>query len=431
MSANKLLYIKRLKGDMVKKRNLFISFVGFWFFLILFKFGGGLHYALISPLGERVMPLWIVGILMSIASVIQLSLDIPAGKILDKYGYKKMLSIAAFIFIASTLLLYFGFDALFLVSSVLLASFAWLFLGPGVNAYVLSHAKKTESGRFMASRDIFGSIGIILSAIALPFAIKFSSSTIGLILSLILLASFIFILLSPKDIRKIRPSDNVHEKTHHQRRYLFANLSKAIKGLNPASTLLLSLNFVGALFYGVVWFVVPLVIAHTENNTHLLGIGLGMFDFAVVIVGSLLYTFIDKSNKKRLIFIGLIIFSLASILLGLNYGILFLVFAFLSTTGDEIASLPLWAWLHQLDKNHNEDGLISGIINLFSDLGWAVGPLIAGVLYQLVGPTKTIMIGAAPIFIMAISYYFVMRKNKIKISKKNIPKKPHKPRHKT
>ncbi len=58
-----------------------------------------------------------------------------------------------------------------------------------------------------------------------------------------------------------------------------------------------------------------------------------------------------------------------SVLSGMYLGILFLVAAFFATTGEEMASLPLRSRLHQLDKNHANDGLISGIINFFEDIG--------------------------------------------------------------
>ena len=80
----------------------------------------------------------------------------------------------------------------------------------------------------------------------------------------------------------------------------------------------------------------------------------------------------SKFNKQAMIFLGLLLFAVMGMLLGSNFGLLFLVFAFLTTTGDELASLPLWSWLHEVDKDHNNDGLISGIINLFDDLGRAI-----------------------------------------------------------
>lgn len=434
MAANQ--QAKRLKSTlrynfMKKKPKLITSFFFFWMFLILFKFGGGLHYSLISPLGEKLLPLWLVGIVMSIASLIQLSLDVQAGKMLDRFGYKKMLTIGTGIFVVAALLLSVKFTPLLFISSVFLAALGWLFFGPGINAYSLSHAKKEESGKFMALRDIFGSVGIVLASIGIPVILIFYTRFIGMFIAVLLLIALIFISLSPKDSKKIKFKDNVHEKTHHQRKQILLNLPLAIRNLNPASSLLIGLNFAGALFYGVVWFVIPIVIAHSLHEGNLLGIGLGMFDFAIVIVGSLLYSFIDKANKKKMVFIGLLLFSVASMLLGLSYGLLFLVFAFLSTSGDEIASLSLWAWLHGLDKRHNRDGLISGIINLSNDLGWATGPLMAGLLYVIMGPKLTVLIGAIPLAIMLIIYQCAIRKHVLKISVFDIPRRPHKSRHKS
>jgi MFS family permease len=415
---------------MEKKHSALIRFLPFWLFLLFFKFGAGLHYSILSPLGERFLPLWVVGGLMSLASVIQLVLDVPAGKMLDRFGYKRMLAIGTGIFLLIAVLMIYRLDALFFALSVVLGAFGWLFFGPGRTAYVLSHASKKESGRFMALRDIFGSVGIVLAALAIPFVVNQDSPFIGGVILIILLVSFFAIWFSPKDERKIKLIENPHEKTHHQRRHLFRNLLESIRRLNPASMLLVLLNFVGALFYGVVWFVVPLIIAHSPEQASLLGIGLSMFDFAVIVTGTLLYTLVDKGNKKTMVFFGLFLFALAGLLLGLSDGLLFLVLAFIATMGDEIASLPLWAWLHQLDKKHDQDGLVSGIINLSEDLGWAIGPLTAGILYTSLGPTPTLILGAIPLLFMLILYYLAVKKHTINVSLLNVPRKPHKLRHK-
>ncbi|MDO8556784.1 MAG: MFS transporter [Nanoarchaeota archaeon] len=411
------------------KRSVFLSFFAFWVFCIVFKFGTGLHYTLIAPLGERLLPLWIVGLVMSIASIIQLVLDIPAGNLLDRFGYRNLLAVGTGIFMVAVLL-WLKTDALFFVGSVLLASFGWLFFGPGRNAYVLAHATKQESGKFLGFRDVFSSLGTVLACLTIPFLIVKPNNIIVAVLFGLLACSLIAILLSPRDKKHMVHADFPHERTHHQRRHLFRNICSVMRRLSPASTLLLALQFVAALFYGVVWFVIPLVIAHAVNNASILGVGLGMFDFAVVIAGSLLCTLVDKVNKKLMIFVGLFIFSFAGLLLGWSFGLLFLLFAFLSTTGDEIASLPLWAWLHQLDKRHNRDGLISGVINLFEDLGWTVGPLVAGILYVLVGPTMTLVLGALPLLVLFGAYYFVVQKHMIKVSLFAVPVRPHKARHK-
>ena len=91
------------------------------------------------------------------------------------------------------------------------------------------------------------------------------------------------------------------------------------------------LNFAGGIFYGAIWFVVPFIIAQAVYNGTFLGVGLAMFDFSVVIIGSILCNMVNKVETKMLIFVGLMVFSVAGFLLGFSFGVLFLVFAFLST----------------------------------------------------------------------------------------------------
>src|SRR3989344_8657937 len=100
------------------KKSTFFYFIFFWIFLLFFKFGGGLHYSLLSPLGERLMPLWIVGLIMSAASVLQLILDVPAGKMLDRFGYRKLIGLSVFMFMIVSLLMFFKFNSLFFILSV-------------------------------------------------------------------------------------------------------------------------------------------------------------------------------------------------------------------------------------------------------------------------------------------------------------------------
>ncbi|HLD04679.1 MAG TPA: MFS transporter [Candidatus Nanoarchaeia archaeon] len=416
---------------MKKNLKLLSSFLFFWAFLLLFKFGAGLHYTLLSPLGERLLPLWVVGALISLGSLIQLILDIPAGIVLDRWGYKKILTLGTLVFVLAGIALFFQFSSFYYILSIFLATIGWLFFGPGGNAYALSHATKKTAGTFMAYRDIFSSAGIVLACLLLAFIIQQSHRVIGLAIASTLFLAYLCICLSPKDLKKVKHSHHPHERTHKQRAYTFRNFFLALKRLNPASTLLIFLEFTGAIFYGIVWFVVPLIIANIPKNAKFLGLGLSMFDLAVVVIGSILCAVIDRFDKKIMVFAGLLLFSIAGLLLGFSFGLPFILFAFIATTGDEMASLPLWAWLHHLDKNHNRDGLISGLINLAEDLGWAIGPLIASLLYAFAGAQLTIALGAIPLLILLLVYEFGVRKHLVHTPFLEVPRKPHKYRHKS
>lgn len=413
-------------------RSIFLKFLPFWIFLTFFKFGGGLHYSLISPLGEKLLPLWLIGLLMGGASLVQLLLDVPAGRILDRYGYRKFLKITTLTFLFAAISLSFGFTKVTYLLSIAISTFGWLFFGPGVNAYILSHAPKESSGRFISLRDVFGSVGVVLSSASLPFVIALAPTQIGYIIFVLLFVAFALLFFSPKDHRSVHEEIKIPTQHHYIRRHSTLALVKIMRKLNPASTMLLLLQLSGSIFYGIIWFVVPLMIAH-QANSGLLGIGLGIFDFAVVVLGFLLGNLADKGNKRTLVFLGLLIFAISGMFIGFNFGWLFILFGFLATSGDEMAGISLWSWLHSLDKEHAHDGAVAGVINLFQDLGWAIGPIVAGLVYGVAGASWTITIGAIPIFLTWVFYQFMARNQKglSHLPLSMIPAKPHRMRHKT
>ena len=104
------------------------------------------------------MPIWLIGLIISIAAGIQMVFDVPAGRLLDKVGYKKLMLICTVVFIISGCLLFFGITWPSLINSIALGVFGWLFYAPGSNAYILSHADKARSEKFMAYRDVATSI---------------------------------------------------------------------------------------------------------------------------------------------------------------------------------------------------------------------------------------------------------------------------------
>ncbi|OGM98490.1 MAG: hypothetical protein A2915_00820 [Candidatus Yanofskybacteria bacterium RIFCSPLOWO2_01_FULL_41_34] len=408
-------------------KNIFLKFIPFWIFLVLYKLGGALHYSLISPLGERLLPLWVVGVLMGGGSVIQLILDVPAGHLLDRFGYLRLLKLTTFIFLFAGIALVFQFTLTTYLVSLTAATFGWVFFGPGVNAYVLSQAPKENAGKFFSFRDIFGSMGVVLASAVLGLVLALSTTMIGWLIFVTMAIALFVIYFSPSDAASVHSEQKIPTQYHYIRRSYIHKILPILSKLNPASTMLLLTGLTSSIFYGVIWFVVPLVIANTANSG-LLSIGLGIFDFAVVALGFILGKMADRGNKRTLVFFGLLLFSVSGTILSFNFNWLFLLFGFLATTGEEMASISLWSWLHSLDKEHANDGLVSGVINLFQDLGWALGPILAGFLYGWIGPSWTIMSAALLLFVSWIAYQFVMRHH-VLLAALDMPRKPHRPRH--
>jgi MFS family permease len=394
-----------------KKRPAYFV-LGIAVFSLLYKFGAGLHYTLLPVLGERVLPLWLVGLIVGGTSFIQLAADVPVGFLLDRFGYVRIMRIAVIIFIGASLLLIGGITPLTFLATVLLSTLGWLSFGPGVNAYILSHVPVAIVGRAMGLVETFKSTGIVIATIVLPIIVLRAPRTISLTLVSILALAFLalFFVRSKKTV--VRHEKKVARHHYYVRRNFLHRVVAAIVRLNPASGMLAVQSFAAAAFYGMVWFVVPLVIAEGLTDGFP-SFSLAVFDLAVVLLGSLFGRLADTLNKRVLILIGLLAFAVAGMFLGFNFNLWFLILGFIATAGDELASISLWAWLDSLDRKHAEDGLVAGVINLFEDLGWAVGPIIAGVLYTIVGPSVVIMIGSGFIFLAWLVALFVLRKHKL------------------
>lgn len=410
--------------------TLFRSFIAFWFFLAFYKFAATLHYSVLAPLGAHLMPLWVVGLLIGGESFFQMVCDVPAGYLVDRFGRKRMLAVGWVSFVIAALLLL-HFSMVTYVLSIAFSVVGWLFYAPGANAYVLSHAKKETSGRFIALRDTFYSVGVVLASVSLPFVLLYSPFVMGTVLLALLLVAIVFLVASPPDKPVLHGEPLLPAQPYHIRRTPFRKSLQALKRLNPASGILCGYSFAGAIFYGAIWFVVPLAIA-TDPHQQLLGLGLGIFDLAIVVLGVFLGTIVDRGNKRLLVFWGLLLFSIMAMLIGATLGPLFLLFGFMATAGDETTGLALWSWLHSLDKEHAHDGAVAGAISFSEDFGYAIGPVIAGFLFALVGPGWAIAVSSAPLFTAWVIYTVSVRpKALFPASLIDIPRMPMRRRHKS
>ncbi len=413
-------------SDMDKLSNIIKKFLPFWLFLTFFKFGGGLHFTILSPLGEKVMPLWLVGLLVGATAFLQLVLDIPAGYLVDKYGYRRLLKITTVFFALAGGFFLFGLSQWAFLVSLAISTFGWLFLGPGASAYILSHANEKSVGRFTSTGDVFASIGIVLASAVVPIVVLLDTKLVGMILLVLFTIAFILISLAPKDAQK-KEEVHPHQRKNRTKKNFIRDAWQAIARLRPASILIMTAGFSSSTFYAIIWFVVPLLIAH-QAESGLLGLGLGIFDFAVVVLGFVLGKIVDKHDKKMLVALGLFVFAIAGMLLGFDFGLLFLFLGFIATAGDELATLSLWSWLYKIDKKHESYGLISGTISLFEDIGWMIGPIIAGILYGIIGPTWTIAVGGGLIFCNLLIFFFIT-KHPIPVDIGLLPQKPHRKRY--
>ena len=385
--------------------------IPFWIFILLFHFGGNVNFTYLPILGDKLTTVSIAGLIVSLISFIQLCLDVPAGFILDRFGYVKMLKIGTCIFIVSCLSLAFSTGITGFIITSIISGLGWLFLMPGSNAYVLSIAPKELAEKFISVREIFTAAGICLGSITISYTVDFSPLKVGLISTFSLILALIFISFAPKDKVSVHQEQKIIRHHYYIRRNIFRKLFIAIKKLNPASTILLLQSFCASFFYGVIWFIVPIMM--TDPSKKIFGMSLGIFDFSILLTGFFFGKFFQGIKAKKLIILGLLLFSVSGLIIGQQVQWLFLFFGFIASAGDEISNITLWSWMTKLDNNHETDGEVSGTISFFTDIGWSLGPVIAGLLFGIFGGENTITLSAIPILITLIASTFLVSKNMV------------------
>jgi MFS family permease len=415
----------------LKINKYIVKLLPFWIFLILFKTAACIHFNMLSPYGERVLPIWMVGLVIGGASLLQLILDVPAGLIMDRFGYRRFLKVTTVLFIIAVLPLVFNLSPWTYIFTALAGGFGWLFFGPGTNAYVISHASNNNAGEFIGVKNVSDSIGGVISAAIFVLSITLPTRVVAIAIIIIFVLSFIALSFTPIDSTIDHSAKKLKTQSYYIRRKHLAASIKSIKKLNPAALMLVASSLSSSIFYAIVWFVVPLAItAHTMSGSA--DLALGVFDIGVVLTGSIIGKIADKSNKRRLIFLGLLIFAVIGIFLGFSNGFAFLLLGFIGTMGDESSNLSIWAWLNALDKDHDADGLVSGVVCAFSDLGWAIGPVVGGFLYPVIGLGWTVAVGGFAI--LAVWLFYSTKAQKLYQSEitfdSQAEKKPHHYRHK-
>jgi MFS family permease len=343
-----------------------------------------------------------VGLAVGGAALIQLVLDVPAGWLLDRFGYVRLMRWGTVAFILGTAVLFLGLSPLTFGVTLLFSTVGWLFFGPGTNAYVLARAPKAVAGKWLGFFHAVASAGIVLATVGLSLIVKWPPMAIGIALTVLVLGALVAILLTPPGTPSVHEEKKVARHGYYIRRHYLQDLFVGIRKMRLPGLLLLLQSLTACLFYGAIWFAVPLVLACGTQHG-LLGVSLSVFDLAIVILGTWLGKLADRHDQKWLVFGGLLIFAVAGTLLGFNLNLWFLVLGFAATAGDEMSSVSLWSWLDRLDENHEHDGLLNGAVAMFEDLGWTIGPIAAGFLYGAIGPNWTICLAALPIFALWLS----------------------------
>lgn len=368
MSSAKLLFFRSA-----------ITFLPFWFYIVLFKFGAGIHYSMLAILGSKILPLWAVGICVSFASLIELMCDIPAGFMLERYGYTKMLRITTLCFVVAAAALIIDLTPLTYFISLVFGAFGWLFFTPGINAYLLAHGPVSVIGRLMGLLRASEGVGITLSVIGLPFFVRLPVPAVGLVILYPLIGALAALTIGQRaHVPTLLPA-HIRARRHVARSGRKA-IIRAFRNVHPAGTALGLYTIFAAIMYGFIWFVFPLRISE-GIATNVMSASMAALEFAIVVAGLTVARFADTKRKKVIILTTLMVLAVLGTLLGLTTHPVLIALCFCISLFDELLCTTLWSWIDLLaTRNRQPYGIVTGVMNFLGDLGWTIGPVVASIL---------------------------------------------------
>ncbi len=383
-----------------------LGFLPFWFYVLLYKFGAGIHYSMIAVLGAQVLPLWAVGLAMALASGIQLVLDIPAGFLLERYGYIRMLRITTLCFVAAAGALLLGLTPATYLLSVGLSAFGWLFFTPGIEAYLMAHGPVPIIGRLFGLQRAMEGAGIVLALLGLPYFVELSPRVIGLVMLYPILGALAALAIGERSRLPTFLPKTTRAKRHAAQAG-WQELCAAFRRLHPVGTALGLYTLAVATFYGTVWFVLPLLIDDGVASD-VLSAGMTMLEFAVIISGMTIARFADSSKKKTASVCGMALVVVFALLLGATIRPVFIAICFFLSMADELVRTTLWAWLDAKAAGGRHHGIITGTVTFLEDLGWMLGPAAAGLLFTPLGAFLTLHVGGIFLTLCIILTVFLL-----------------------
>lgn len=375
-------------------------FTPLWFFIFLFKFGAGIHYSLITVLGAQIFPLWAVGLCVGAASFIQLVLDVPAGFMLERHGHLRMLRVSTICFLLAGGALLFGLSPPSYVVTVIFSALGWLFFGPGVSAYLLSHGPVAVMGRLTALRRMCEAIGITCALLGLAHFSTFPVTIVGLIIIYPMLGSLAALVLA----QRAHIPTILHKETRSRRVVAMtplATLRTVATKLHPVGTVMALHVFAASVFYSMIWFLFPLLIVHSANPG-IFSVALASLDLTVLFVAMPIGILVDRYAKRPLVVLGMAMMAVAALALSQAVTLLVIAFAIAVSLGDEIAIVSLWAWLDERTSKVHHEGIVTGALTFIEDLGWCTGPVLAGILAGALTGSETLVVGGSILAICAV-----------------------------
>jgi len=282
----------------------------------------------------------------------------------------------------------------------------------GIFDLVSRYTKHNEHSSSFGVVSVFVSLGYLLAPIIAGFMVgesvgwqPFVASWIFLLISAIFLLGLIVLTRYQKNDATV-PTAEVCQRVNFLNEVgLWKRIGKIIF---PVLILTLLLNFVDSFF----WTVGPLLAESFSGTFGFAGFFMAAYSLPALLVGWFVGPITGKFGKKRAaltcLFIGSIILSTLFLFHNqmLLIGVIFMASIFISMAWPAING----AYADYISETIRMENEINGLEDFFTNIGYVIGPMIAGFLVDLLGNTETFSVLGGFVAICALILLFVTPK---------------------
>lgn len=352
-------------------------------------YSGSVLYAILPVLYAAKYNEWLAGLIVGGFNILQAFFLNPIfGNLSDRYGSRRVMmastlcgSIAALTWLLIP----------FLHTSILFVSTLFLFGGytlRGVSeAYFLRTSEKNEGGFIFGLSENVYALSYFLVTLSIPyFLITKHQYYAGIILLFCSLTGYLFIAHLPeekkdkkmrkslKDVFALNPLAAIKRGMHFVRVNHYAPV--------PA----IAIGFFESIFFGTIWFVFPLHLQQIGTERFSDGLILGIYEVVTIFAAAYIGYLADKHDWRKLFFLGWGFITIGVMALPFfDWPMWLIIVGLIIAFGDNMAAFSGLHLLEATDDDHAEDGAFVAFRYLFSDVGYAIAPIIAGFLYYSFG----------------------------------------------
>ena len=329
---------------------------------------------------------WVAGIFFGVFNLFQAFVGDPlAGSFADRWGSKPVVLVGHAL-VAASGIFWFAFP---LTNIPALLFFGILFFlsfscRDESAAYLLRTGGKEEGGLIFGVAENIYAMANFLASLSLPFLVLAGHESIAAAVMIATsLCGAVMLARIPNDRgrrsqKRWTEALNFIGAIRDGLRFVKSNHLYPLLALGSAA-------FEG-LFYGVLWFAIPLEIVGGGSFSIVEGLELGIYEIVTVFFAGYAGYLADRYHWRAVHLLGWVLAAVGAIGLLWSPGVWPLVIAgALIGIGNNFFAFAASHALEAHDIDHRRDGAFVGLSNMVSDLGYAVGPLVAGILYSTAG----------------------------------------------